>query len=415
MTTIKRSGFAGWTRAQCASFDVFFSYGFRPFFLGAAVYAALLMAVWGTYLSFIAKGTAPGWPPVPADPFAWHAHELVFGFAAAAIAGFLLTAVPNWTGALPLSGAPLVVLFLTWVAGRSVMIFGGAFPVCLQGAVDVSFLPLLGAFASIQLMVRPAPRNLVFLLLVAVLAVFNAAYHLAVAGLLDFAPITAVRNALLVVVIMIAIIGGRVVPAFTHNWVHLNAPHVPAPRRIAWLDVASIGFLVGFAMSVAGGAPAPVQGALAALGAVFNAARLVLWRGIGTFSEPIVWILHAGYAWLVAGLALSAASAFGLGPPPSLAFHAFGTGAAGTMILAVMSRASLGHTGRPLKAPPKIVWAYWLITLSAIFRVAGPLVAPQYSPAFLTLAAVAWIATFGLFTFVYAPILTTPRVHVKSA
>jgi uncharacterized protein involved in response to NO len=161
--------------------------------------------------------------------------------------------------------------------------------------------------------------------------------------------------------------------------------------------------------------PEALQGLAAAVAATLNAARLWLWRGASTRSEPIVWVLHVGYAWLVVGLALSAASALELGVPGSLASHAIGTGAAGTMIMAVMSRASLGHTGRPLVAPKLIVWAYLLLTLAATLRVLGPLVAPSQQGPVLTAAALAWIAAFSLFAAVYAPILTTPRVHTKLA
>ena len=203
-------------------------------------------------------------------------------------------------------------------------------------------------------------------------------------------------------------------PAFTHNWLHLNAPHVAPPRRITWLDRLSVGFAVAFVVSVASGASSPVQGTIALSAAVFNAARLVLWKGFATVRAPIVWILHVGYAWVVVGLALSAASALGWGVTSSLAFHAFGVGAAGTMIMAVMSRASLGHTGRPLIAPPANGWAYYLVTLAALMRVAGPHgVASGGTELPDGLAALSWISAFTLFVAVYAPILTTPRVHTK--
>lgn len=414
MTSGRGTHFADGSRTPGPSLEAFFSHGFRPFFLGAATFAVLLMGVWILYIALAASGHDVAWHPASADPFAWHAHEMVFGFAAAAIAGFLLTAVPNWTGALPLSGAPLVVLFLSWLAGRCAMMLPADFLGSIKAAIDLAFLPMLGAFAGHQLMVRPAPRNLVFLALIAALTLLNAAYHAGIAGYIDLAPVSAGRGALLIVLIMIAIIGGRIVPAFTHNWLHLNAPGKPMPRRIAWLDATSIGSVVAFVMSVVFDAPSLIQGTIALAAAVLNAIRLVLWRGYATWREPIVWVLHAAYAWLVAGLTLSAASTLG-SLPPSLAFHAFGAGAAGTMIMAVMSRASLGHTGRPLTAPPKVVWAYYSITLAALLRVAGPLALPQSTPVFLTLAGIFWIGAFGLFVIVYAPILTTPRVHMKTA
>jgi uncharacterized protein involved in response to NO len=220
---------------------------------------------------------------------------------------------------------------------------------------------------------------------------------------------------MLMVAIMIAIIGGRIVPSFTHNWLHLRENGVQMPRRINELDTASIVSIAVFAVFTISGLPDIWQGVAASLAAVLNAIRLLLWRGWSARREPIVWILHLAYAWLVIGLGLSAASAFHAGIPTSLASHAFGTGAAGTMIMAVMSRASLGHTGRPLIAPPMIVGAYVLVTVASLLRVFGPLLVPSHQPAILTLAALAWIAAFVVFAIVYAPILTTPRVHTKVA
>jgi uncharacterized protein involved in response to NO len=395
------------------SLDAFFSYGFRPFFLGAAVYAALLMTVWIAWIATSATGTAAFQLPVAGSPYAWHAHEFVFGFAMAAVAGFLLTAVPNWTGALPLSGAPLVVLFLVWIAGRVVMAVSGLLPQTVVATTDLSFLPLLGVFAARQLLVKPAPRNIVFLVILLALTLVNLAFHLATAGVISWEPLTVVRVGLMAVAIIIAIIGGRIIPAFTHNWLHLNGVTGPMPRRIDWLDRASILSLVTFVMLQALAVPPALIGGVALLASAINGTRLYLWRGWATRSEPIVFILHLGYAWIVAGLLLSAVNAWTDAVPASLASHAFGTGAAGTMILAVMTRASLGHTGRSIVAPRAIVWAYVLVSFSALMRVAGPLVASQYSAVVLSAAALAWIAAFTLFAAVYAPILTTTRVHTK--
>lgn len=395
------------------SLEAFFSYGFRPFFLAAGAFAALLMTVWLAWVWETATGGSGTWLPVAGSPYAWHAHEMVFGFATAAIAGFLLTAVPNWTGALPLSGAPLVGLFVLWCAGRIAMAVSGLLPEWTAAAIDLAFLPALAGFAGRQLMVKPAPRNLVFLLLLAALVAGNAVYHLATQGVIAVDPLAVLRNGLLVVGLTIAIIGGRIIPAFTHNWLQGNGINGPMPRRIAWVDAASVLAIVAILLARIAGAPAGVEGIVALAAAVLNGVRLALWRGLATRREPIVWILHAGYAWLVVALALMAAASLTAYVPVSLAHHALGTGAIGTMILAVMSRASLGHTGRSIVAPPAIVMAYCLVSLSAFLRVAGPLLWPFYQGPVLVLAALAWIAAFVVFTVVYAPILTTPRVHAK--
>lgn len=396
------------------SFEALFSYGFRPFFLGAAIYAVALMLLWITWIVTSASGSGAFQLPITGSPYAWHAHEFVFGFAMAAIAGFLLTAVPNWTGALPLSGAPLIGLFLLWLFGRLAMLVSGILPVWFAAAVDLAFIPALGGVAARQLFVKPAARNVVLLAILLVLALVNLAFHLATAGWLLWEPAAVVRTGLLAISIVIAIIGGRIIPAFTHNWLHLNRATSAMPRRINWLDRASIVSLVMFAaLQALPAVPPPLTACVALLASAFNGARLFLWRGWSTRSEPIVFILHLGYAWIVAGLLLSAASAWADAVPISLASHAFGTGAAGTMILAVMTRASLGHTGRPIIAPRAIVWAYVLVFLSAGIRVACPLFAPQHSALVLCAAASAWIASFALFAIVYTPLLTTPRVPMK--
>jgi len=396
-----------------ASLDALFSYGFRPFFLGASVYAVVLMAVWVAWLGSQSFLATPWSLPVAGSPFAWHAHEMIFGFAVAAIAGFLLTAIPNWTGALPLSGLPLAVLFLTWLAGRIVMAVSGVLAPAFVAAVDLAFLPLLGGFATVQLFVRPAPRNLMFLAVIAAFTVANAAYHLAASGMIASHSISTLRFALMLVVLMVAIIGGRIIPAFTHNWLHLNLGAVPMPKRIAWLDTASIASIALLAALPLVQAPSAVDGLVALAAALLNGARLLLWRGWTTWRAPIVWVLHLGYAWLVVGLFLTALVSVTTRVPSAAALHALGAGAVGTMILAVMSRASLGHTGRQLIAPPLIVSAYVLVTLAAALRVAASLAETQFYAGVLVCAGLAWIAAFGLFVLVYAPILTTPRVHTK--
>jgi uncharacterized protein involved in response to NO len=396
-----------------ASLDALFSYGFRPFFLGASVYAALIMAVWIAWLGSQFVLDTPWVLPIAGSPFAWHAHEMIFGFAVAAIAGFLLTAIPNWTGALPLSGLPLVVLVLTWLAGRIVMAISGLLTPAIVAIVDLAFLPLLGGFATVQLFVRPAPRNLLFLVIIAAFTIANGNYHLASSGLIAYDGTGTMRFALMLVVLMVAIIGGRIIPAFTHNWLHLNLGAVPMPKRIAWLDAASIISIALLAALPIVPVPGAIEGLTALAAALLNGARLLLWRGWTTWRAPIVWVLHLGYAWLVLGLFLTVLASVTTRVPSAAAIHALGAGAVGTMILAVMSRASLGHTGRQLIAPLPIVGAYVLVTLAAALRVAGSLAGAQLYMALLVCAGLAWIASFAVFALVYAPILTTPRVHTK--
>lgn len=397
------------------SFDAFFSYGFRPFFLGAAVYAVLLMSVWLLWVVTAGAGQGAQWLPVAGSPYAWHAHEMVYGFAAAAVAGFLLTAVPNWTGTLPLSGAPLVVLFAVWISGRAALALSGFLPAWIAAGIDILFIPLLGGTAARQLFTKPAVKNLIFLVFLGVLALGNIVFHLGTLGIVPIDPLAIVRAALLMVAALIAIIGGRIIPAFTHNWLHLNGVAGPMPRRIGWIDALSVFSIATYALLQASGGPSILVGSVALVAAVINAVRLSLWRGWATRHAPIVWVLHFGYAWMVAGLLLGAASSLTGSIPAAAASHAIGTGAIGTMIMGVMSRAALGHTGRPLVAPQTIVLSYILVSLAALLRVAGPLAAPQFLTIEYTMAGIAWIAAFGLFAAVYGPILTTPRVHMKMA
>jgi len=414
LSQVPRSATSKLPQTAHPSFGAVFSYGFRPFFLAAGIYAALAMTVWIAWLTAASMGWPQDWLPVAGSPFAWHAHEMLFGFAAAAIGGFLLTAVPNWTGALPLSGPPLALLFAAWLLGRLAVSFSAVLPYPVVIGIDLVFLPLLGAMAARQLFVRPAPRNLVFLVLVAALTLSNIFFHLANAGYISADPLAAVRTAILIVTLMVAIIGGRIIPAFTHNWLHGKHPSLPRPIRSFWLDGVALASLALLVMLEIGGVTNVVVGIAALIAALANAARLALWRGTAARSEPIVWILHVGYAWIVIGLALTALDVFTDAVPASVVTHAFGTGAIGTMILAVMTRASLGHTGRRIIAPRPVVWSYYLVTLAALVRVGAPFLDHQFYGAALTAAALAWIGAFAIFAIVYAPILTTQRVHTKT-
>lgn len=396
------------------SLDAFFSYGFRPFFLGAGISAAASMALWIGWLATAAAGLSTAWLPIAYAPYAWHAHEMVYGFGMAAVAGFLLTAVPNWTGATPLKGRRLAVLFALWLAGRIALLLSAPLPAVMVAAIDIAFIPSLGYFAAQQLLVKPAARNLVFLAILAVLTAGNIAFHAHALGLTGGDGLSGVRIGVMMLVTMIAIIGGRIIPAFTHNWLHLNAVPGPMPRKDARLDGAAIVGVALYAISDLSGGPHALTAAIAATAAFLNAVRLYGWRGLATRSSPIVFVLHVGYAWLVAGLALAALAHATTLVPPVLALHAFGTGAIGTMVLAVMTRAALGHTGRALVASHLIALAYWLVTASAALRIAGPLALPAQTHAALLVAGLAWIVAFAIFSTVYAPILTTPRLTQRS-
>lgn len=406
---LARSGIDG------SSWQAFFSYGFRPFFLGAAVWAAVAMVLWLAWIAVHAAGGALTWITIADAPHVWHAHEMIYGFAAAAVAGFLLTAVPNWTGALPLAGRPLEVLFACWLVGRLAMAASALLPYPLVALADLVFLPLLGGFAARQLMVKPQRKNMVFVAMIAVLTVANAAYHLIEAGVIAADPLAPVRVALLTLVMMVTVIGGRIVPSFTHNWLHLNSVTGAMPRRNARLDQLSVASVAAVVLVSALPLADVWLGGTALAAGLVNAARLAGWRGLATWRSPIVIVLHVGYAWIVLGLLLLAAAKLGGPVSVASAMHALGTGGVGTMILAVMSRAALGHTGRPLVVRPSIAAAYALVSLAALLRAFGPLLAPAAYNALMIAAGLAWLAAFSAFAAVYLPVLVSPRVHQRTS
>ena len=373
-----------------------FDYGFRPFFLAAGLWAAAPVIGWVHQRN--------GEPGLPATiDLAWHAHEAAFGFAVAALTGFLLTAVPSWTGAGPLRGFRLAALFALWLAGR-VALLVPAVPPLLAGLVDLAFLPALAAAVVPGILARNARRNGVFLIVLALLWLANAAWH---GDRLDLTPgsaLPAIRAALALFALLIALVGGRIVPAFTIGGMRMaGRPVEIAPAQV--LDRAAIAALALALALDLGAAPDTAVAAAAALAAFLHAWRLTRWRPWRTLGVPLVWILHLGYAWLVVALALLAATALDL-VPRAAATHALAAGAVPTMILAVMSRASLGHTGRPLLVDRWTVAAYALVTLGAVLRVAAafPEVAALVEP-----AALAWSGGFLVFALRYAPILLRAR------
>lgn len=395
--------------SQTSRWDVFFSYGFRPFFLGASLHAALAMALWLLWIAIHAANGSLRWISIKGAVHVWHAHEMTFGFGMAAVAGFLLTAVPNWTGAQPLTGTPLARLFAIWLAGRLAMMMSAMLPATLVAIVDLAFIPVLALHVTHQLFVRPQPRNMVFLAILGALFLANVAYHLTAADLVTLDQTTALRAAVLILVLIIVIIGGRIVPSFTLNHLQRVRPEVPPPLRSALIDRAALFSTLLFAVCAVTPVANWVVAIAAGAAALANGVRLAGWRGLETLPAPIVLVLHVGYLWIVIGLATwCLAASTGLMSDVA-AMHALSSGAIGTMTLAVMSRASLGHTGRPLAAPPPIVLAYVLVSLAAAARTFGSALVPAWYNAIMLVAGLLWITAFAAFAFVFLPILTAPR------
>ncbi len=381
-----------------------FSSGFRPTFLlagGAAlVLPPLWVAAWGWGIRL-----STGWPPT-----LWHAHEMLFGFVGAAIAGFLLTAFPSWTGQRGFAGWPLAVLVSLWLCGRLLIATSRHWAAGLVLGVDAGFLVFLAVLVSVPL-IRSRNRNSPLILVLGLLALCNAAFHLSLMRHDTSAASHSLLVSLDVILLMVTVIGGRILPAFTESGLR-GSGSAAAIRRwplVAPLAVATMAAVILVDAVLPNGIAA---GIVAGFAAVVQFLRLAQWRSASTVRLPILWILHAGYAWIPAGLALKAAALLGGLAISAFWLHAFTVGALATMILAVMSRAALGHTGRPIAAAPLTICAYSLLLLAGVTRVFGLAAGLRY-PAVIVLSASLFTIAFACFLWVYLPILWLPRADGK--
>lgn len=375
--------------------------GFRPFFLAAAIWAVVAITLW----IFAVSGDIA--LPRGLDPLSWHRHEMVFGFAGAAVAGFLLTAIPNWTGRLPIAGVPLAVLVVLWIAARLSLLFLPATCLWLAAAVDVGLYLVLAAFAMREVLAS-GNRNLPISLLVLLFGAADALDHLAIAGRVGD-DLLGIRCGLAILMIMISVIGGRIVPSFTRNWLVKQGSTRHLPGQPGRYDVVTIAVTAMALLSWIARPSAKITGAVLVVASLLQAVRLIRWRGWRTFRDPLLFVLHIGYAWLVVGLLLLGTAILSPAVPATAAIHAVGVGAVATMILAITTRASLGHTGRVLRAALPTLGAYALLSLAALVRVATAFGWIDYLPG-LHWSATLWIAAFLLFLMVYGPILCRPRI-----
>jgi uncharacterized protein involved in response to NO len=377
-----------------------FSFGFRPFFLFGALWAALAAPLWAAvYLA----GGAQVLGQAGVD---WHVHETLFGYLGAVIAGFLLTAVPNWTGRLPVTGAPLAGLFGLWAAGRLAMLAAAWLGVA-AAAIDCLFLVALAAVLSREVAAGRNWRNLPVCALVSGLALANVGLHLRV--LWPEVADIAERLALAAPALLVALIGGRITPSFTLNWLkQQGAGALPRPFGLA--DRVA---LAGTAIALVAWVCEPLalaSGVILVLAGPALLLRLSRWRGAATLREPLLWVLHVGYAWLSLALALLGLSILAPGlVPRTAAIHALTVGAFGVMTLGVMTRATLGHTGRPRTADRATLGIYLAANAAAALRVAAAL-APAAAAPLLAAAAAAWCAAFLGFAAAYGPMLARARL-----
>lgn len=377
-----------------------FAAGFRPFFLLLGLWGAFAMPLWlGAFTGSLAL-------PSAFDPPTWHGHEMLFGFVQAAIAGFLLTAVPNWTGRMPIQGWSLAGLALLFLAGRLAVTLSATIGPGAAALVDLAFPTVLAAALAREIVTGRNWRNLPMIGALGLFGLANGLTHLEALGWADTAAL-GLRLGIGVVLMLIGLIGGRVIPSFTRNWLaKRGAPALPAPagRLDSWaMALTGLALLAWLAAPEATAVVAPLM----ALAALANLVRLARWRGLHTGAEPLVWILHLGFLWLPAGLGLMALSAVGL-ILPTAALHALTGGAMTTMIVAVSTRATLGHTGRALHADRRTTLIYLLVTLAALARVAAGVGAAAYLP-LISLAGTAWTLAFTLYLGVYGPMLLRPR------
>lgn len=369
-----------------------FKQGFRPFFLAAGLSALVLVMNW--VISLL------GYIDVYSNfsPVDWHAHEMVFGMASAAIAGFLLTAVPNWTGRMPLQGWPLIGLFSLWLAGRIVMYLGTIASAEVIAVIDTSFLFVLLGVLLREIVAGRNWRNLPITVVLGLLAAANIFSHLEALGYVETDGMS-YRMAIAVVISLITLIGGRVIPSFTRNWLS-KQKSAELPQPFGKFDVSAMVITVG-ALVAWIVLPDHVWTAIALICAgIVNVLRLGRWQGLGTLSEPLVWSLHLGYLWLPIGLMLIGASYFVETIPASAGIHALTAGAIAGMILAVMTRATLGHSGRGLTADKATTVIYMLIFVAALTRVLAPFMTLDYHT-LLVASSVAWCGAFGLFCVHY--------------
>lgn len=379
---------------------------FRPFFLFAGIYAVVVVFGWIAFLF-------GGWPiPVGWSPLQWHSHEMLYGFVTAAIAGFVLTAMTNWTGARPLQGTGLLCLLLLWIAGRLAMWFAGWLPGWFVAVVDLAFLPVLAMYVAGVLIRHNNRRNLVLVAVLTLLFIGNLYMQTGFASgktgqlqmgqLLGFNLITA----------LIVIIAGRITPAFSANWLRANGKNPDKVKTFRWLEFVSLGSVV--LLLVVDWLPLPIRatGAAALVAGAANGVRLAGWAGWNTAREPLLWILHLAYLWVVVALLLRGASAFTDAVAPTVWQHALGVGGIATLILGVMTRVAHGHTGRPLRLPRFAVFIYAAIIVAAILRLLAATGALDYRLG-VSLSALAWVVAFSLFIVLYGPVLASPRADGK--
>jgi uncharacterized protein involved in response to NO len=377
---------------------ILLSYAFRPFFLFNGIFAILIVLAW--LMTLHGSG-------LPLATPLWHSHEMLIGFALAAVAGFSLTAVANWTGRPAIKGAPLAGLVLFWLAGRFAMIMSFSLPAALVFVLDSLFPILLTLLLGREIISGKSKRNYPLIVIMVTVVILNIFYHLGATLVLPGADRTAIYLLIHTLLLLVVIIAGRIVPSFTANWLRQKgSDDLPVNSDMVNRSALVLTVLVGLFASFF---PLnPVTGILAFAAATVHGFRLSRWKGFATTSNPLLFVLHAAYFWLPVGYVLLGCAVFGWLFTPTAALHALTMGAIGSMVLAVTTRVALGHTGRALQAARLTVLAYWIFMLAVVLRILGPFNEGHYL-LMIDLSALGWVLAFVLFTWVYWPILSRAK------
>lgn len=379
------------------------SFGFRPFFLLGALWAALAMGLWVPMLA--GRLTLP----TAFDPVSWHAHEFLFGYLGAIIAGFLLTSVPNWTGRLPVTGWPLAGLVAAWLAGRAAVTVSQGLPPLAVALADLALVAALALLLGREIIAGRNWRNLPVIGLLVLFGCANALFHWEAASGAYAAQGMGLRLGLSAVLMIIAVIGGRIVPSFTRNWLtKQGAGRLPTPPMQRF-DLVALGLLLAALLAWVAAPLAPLTGMALALAGLTHMARMARWAGDRTLAEPLLLVLHLGYAFVPLGALAGAAEILGRGwVGAGSAQHLWMAGALGLMTLAVMTRATLGHKGRALTAGRGTVAIYAAVICAVLARI-GAGAWPEAASPLHSLSGASWIAAFAGFAALYGPMLLRRR------
>ncbi|MBP9047128.1 MAG: NnrS family protein [Tabrizicola sp.] len=389
-----------------------FGNGFRVFFLAAGLFAFVSMGIWEGYQILQALGGMLDLPTA-APPHLWHAHEMIFGYGSAALAGFLLTAVPSWTGAKSAPHRFIAVVAGLWLAGRLAVFTSGHLPPALVAVLDLAFVPVLAANLLSQLIKRPKPQQMIILAILTAYWIGNLMVHLEWVGLTADTAWAGLRAGLLTLGAMIMVLGGRVTPGFTKNAMVQSGREIGLPWNPMPLAALAIAAALTQPLGYLLGAPELWLAPFALVAGTAGLVRVALWRGLWTRGKPILWTLHLSYALNALGFLTLGLAQLGL-TSDLAALHLLGIGGVGGMTLAIMSRATLGHTGRALVAPRPVALAYALIPLAALVRFAGAELPAAHTAAILVAGAL-WLLAFGLFTVALWPVFWGPRAARRPA